>query len=572
MTQLVCNGERLDLYENTSLQFTEENPLFAFDKIKCERTTSFKLPATPTNDRVFALARIPAYAGEGMRRKFAAQLQADSMVKDGYLYVSSFDGKDYSAVLVCGELVGLQAIKNLGKIADFMSFDETVMYLTSGELPSYGVNDLWGNVQYKHESEFLHPSISVKLLYEAILEAQSITGEALPASVENVRIIPAEVKALSQHDTTFTGTRHNMSSSGAYPVCYEIDLPDYFELITKSTAQVELHQLHSGQVDEVYTGAVEQFNTKAPLQLTFPSDWNDDLFIGYFNEEFSSNLLAQFTFLGDRSFNIYGTPSGDSLRGRTVDIPLNGKFVIIDKATWVNQDTSGGGHLEGWSPVDVLCNMRIQGAELVQNAYVRLQDNLPDVTFVELLKVIAALAGRVLNYSEADGITFDELNTTEWVKKENVRLVKRGQVQRVFADYAQHNLVRFDDENADRLQTDYTIQNVNLDEESDLVVIPFSEGRANGMFIYAYDGVDKDMLANADVSQLYLTRVALPKNSGLQLLCTASTQVEVQARMNAYEYAQITSKTKIVVRGTAYVWTSRSWQNDVAKFTLAKLP
>ena len=59
MMQLVCNGSRLDLYENTDLQFMEENPLFAFDNIKCERTTSFKLPATPTNDRVFSLARIP---------------------------------------------------------------------------------------------------------------------------------------------------------------------------------------------------------------------------------------------------------------------------------------------------------------------------------------------------------------------------------------------------------------------------------------------------------------------------------------------------------------------------------
>jgi uncharacterized protein (TIGR02145 family) len=42
--------------------------------------------------------------------------------------------------------------------------------------------------------------------------------------------------------------------------------------------------------------------------------------------------------------------------------------------------------------------------------------------------------------------------------------------------------------------------------------------------------------------------------------------------MSAYEYAQINAKTRILCRGTEYVWTSRQWQKDTAKFVLAKLP
>ena len=117
--QLLCNGIFLDLYDNTSVQFKHENPLFAFDKLSCERTTQFKLPTTPVNDKAFELARIPAYKGEGMRRRFAAQLQDGQVVKDGYLYVSNFDGKDYAAVFVTGELIGLQEIRDAGKIAKF---------------------------------------------------------------------------------------------------------------------------------------------------------------------------------------------------------------------------------------------------------------------------------------------------------------------------------------------------------------------------------------------------------------------------------------------------------------------
>ena len=84
MMQLVCNGVALDLPEGAGLQFTQENPLFAFDNLKCERTTQFKLPATATNDRVLSVARVPAYSGEGMRRKFAAQLQAGAIVKTAF--------------------------------------------------------------------------------------------------------------------------------------------------------------------------------------------------------------------------------------------------------------------------------------------------------------------------------------------------------------------------------------------------------------------------------------------------------------------------------------------------------
>ena len=121
--QLLCNGVLLDLYDNAGLQFTHSNPLFAFDDLKCERTTNFKLPATPTNDRVFSLAKIPAYSGEGMRRKFTCKLQAGAVVRDGYLYVANFDGKDYNAVFVTGELVGLQRIKDLGKLSELKEYD-----------------------------------------------------------------------------------------------------------------------------------------------------------------------------------------------------------------------------------------------------------------------------------------------------------------------------------------------------------------------------------------------------------------------------------------------------------------
>ena len=56
--QLLCNGVFVDLYENTKIQFTHDNPLFAFDSLKCERTTQFKLPTTKKNDSLFESCRL----------------------------------------------------------------------------------------------------------------------------------------------------------------------------------------------------------------------------------------------------------------------------------------------------------------------------------------------------------------------------------------------------------------------------------------------------------------------------------------------------------------------------------
>ena len=218
-----------------------------------------------------------------------------------------------------------------------------------------------------------------------------------------------------------------------------------------------------------------------------------------------------------------------------------------------------------------------------------LRDNLPEHTLIELAKMYAYLTGTCLYY---DGdLKFDDLAFSTWQQIDiSDKLVSVGKVSRTFSNYAQRNTISFesgdDVQQAQRVVATYEIDNENLDVTKELARLPYSEGVEDvqdGMIVARFDAeenygdtlyADGIMVANkiAPKGSIYGLRVTLPKNAVLQSLCDMSTQVEVQAHMNAYEYAQITSKTKIVVRGTAYVWTSRSWQNDVAKFTLAKLP
>lgn len=201
MMRLLCNGRFLDLYDNASLQFTHTNPLFAFDKMECERTTQFKLPATPTNDSVFGLCRLPAYDGTGMQRKFSAQLQAGTVVKDGYLYVSEYDGKDYAAIFVTGDLIGLQAIKNAGNIGDYYSPNSTATYGVAATTPAVTLFQtlLYSNSliedsglgRYSIDSGNCRPCISLYVLL--VQGLQQIFGFSLPtpaSDIQNLVYIP----------------------------------------------------------------------------------------------------------------------------------------------------------------------------------------------------------------------------------------------------------------------------------------------------------------------------------------------------------------------------------------------
>lgn len=214
---LLCNNISLDLYADANLQFKHSNPLFAFDKLECERTTQFKLPATPANDRAFALARIPAYAGTGMMRKFSAQLQAGTIVKDGYLYVSEFDGKDYTAVFVTGELLGLQAVKNAGKLSDWFVRSDTAQWGVPTATPSSVLfqtlryankSELSGGVSWYNVNDTLcRPCISLYLLMVyALQQTLGVTIPSYPSDLQNLVYIPAQYVDSNGDEISTAGT------------------------------------------------------------------------------------------------------------------------------------------------------------------------------------------------------------------------------------------------------------------------------------------------------------------------------------------------------------------------------
>ena len=731
MMQLLCDGVFLDLYENADVQFTHENPLYAFDKIKCERTTQFKLPCTPTNDRVLSLARIPAYIGDGMRRKFDAQLQMSGIVQNGYLYISSFDGKDYEAIFVTGELVGLQQIAQLGKISEIMTYDEVVKIGEGSYSPQAKVNDIWANVEYKRpKADLLIPSIGLKQLYNTIADKYGLIVQAFPAELDGYRIIPKKAAGVDEMQH-FICTKN--PNGGTQPYNDETKIPDVFNLLQYDDRLFEhedvFYPVRIMSTDQYFK--IRKYKFKTNLTLTFPDDW-DDRYYMYKFEEWNNSMRLEY-FYGDRGFyrevnSNYITRKGESLKGRSVTFAAGDAFAFVCEDDFMNKSTS----FDGKKYIDFgFVNMRetdnfftdfaikvSSAGELAAGDICRLQDNLPDCTFVELCKTMAALLGRVLNYNgigytnlmtklqhlniglygtynaktctftstrttntdpnsnffkidtyfdythrgrivtqdtlgagfvtftkTADfnrirvafagnvdeartyfdlssltngttytlffdvtildrtntgndaqvsnlclvegsdvvswtdwknnqlGLSFDDLAFSEWTRKQDVELMKRGEVKRTFGEYQQNNIVRFNSNDVvkDNITRVYVIQNDNLKAENVLQELPFSEGEVLDNALYIQEESDNPTIGGMTANVAQLTRVSLPANSGLETLCDASTQYKVDVHMTALEYFGITAKTLLLIDGTLYTWTSRNWQKDKATFTLARL-
>ncbi|MBO7271463.1 MAG: hypothetical protein J6U89_01155, partial [Bacteroidaceae bacterium] len=421
-------------------------------------------------------------------------------------------------------------------------------------------------------------------LYTIIDRAMTQLGVSwlAPTSPQYVRIIPEEAKGIKETTSEFTGTAYGATTT-TRALWYSGYVTEFGNLLTVRSANVRRTLTYTTPSQNVtYLGIMQQFEVLQNMSITFPDDWDNNLFIGYFVNG-DSNLIGEFSFYGNRSFDEYGNITGDSLRGRTVELSRGDFFTIIDKSFYVNEQTSGGGQITGWVSDSVSCEFVVEGGEITAQSRIRLKDNLPDKTVTELLKIYAALSGTQLYYTDAQGVTFDTLDFDTWSVRELTGVIDIKEIRRTFADYAQKNIVQFAKTSIVpeymRLRVEYTINNDNIGAEKVLQEIAFSEGAnagAQGSGQVTYLPVGTAGIANADVPTyaqggVYMIRPQLLKNAGIQRLCDASTSVQMSVRMTLLEFDQMSPKTLLYYNGVRYVWTEAQWSKGTATLKLSKI-
>lgn len=418
-----------------------------------------------------------------------------------------------------------------------------------------------------------------------------MTAEALPAQAQQLWLISA-MKAIEQDVTFGVRVLDPSQPSGTSPVNpYNSATSDVSIFETEETEYgIIVNSADGYEANQFFK--VVQFKAKTDIILEIPDNWEETQYI--FDLSLTHDGGDAGHFYGGRYFTdggIFDTethiyPQGEPLAGRSVQIAAGECFSFVDSRYYQNFriDIMGqyrynsGFFLQENSEADFANDYNLvvkTDGDLKNGDLCRLQDNLPDITFIELLKIFAAVSGRVLAYDDVRGIYFDEVSFSDWGVKEIGKITKRGEVKRVFSDYVKKNIINYKSEDGILfpISTAYTIDNDNLSDEKVLQTIPFSEGEQNKDYptqVYVGAQSEEPTLASDAGEDVFLQRVQLPKNNNIQALCDASTQIKIDARMPLLTYDGIKPDTALLVDNSQYLWTERSWQKDVAQFTLAR--
>lgn len=573
MMKFNVKGNFLDLPANFNLQLKKKNIYYAFDNIEVERSTSFSIPATENNVAILGWSNDYHRYGERMRQRIAAQLQMGGITKDGYLYVSKYAPNNFDCIFVTGELLGLQAIKELGNWAQFINDSEGVELDSQVRIADLSADYDAARIEYMTDG-YIQPSwlLSYYASQAATNADVNVVWDNIAETLAGVRVVIGERKGVPETAAKLTRTYlAEQTSSTPYPTLNGFSIDALVDIFDTQTSEYPIFKYDSNAVQ--YYGYVTQLVARQDLTLKFDAETSADLFIGYVQQN------GTFAFLGDYTLNADGTTTGETLAGKEVEITTGQAFVLISKNDLLLE--GAGSAYGGWTIANetLTANVVVKGAEEQPNdAYIRVKDNLPEISIVELLKTIAAITGTILSYEQNKIVFIDNVANGDVVTID--KPIKWGDMSRSFADYAQRNVLQYEsDENifaSERIKTIYEIDNVNLSDENELQTLPFSEGgtaidyvgREVG-FIHA-DFKGYTLLKGIDGTS-NMVRVLLPQNESIVGLLTQSTSIQLQARMTELEFKQLQNNSVILFDNMSWVWTDAVWSKNVVTLSLSKV-
>lgn len=573
------SGGYLDTPADLALQFAKTNILFAFDNVECERTTAFTLPSTPQNDLLLGFANDThnpnAYAAT---HTLQATLEGDSVTKSGYIYVQRCSEDSYECVFVCGDLLGLKTIKELGKIGDILATTDKAKYGAGQAIDaSQSTDKIWQAVKYGNMIDgysYPFPSLNLYLL------ASRLQNAGVKVSRDGIRawrVIPGTVAIDSTTTMAMQGVGMPSEGGGDCGMMMVTDYTDKFTTVTQSG--VALGAVMNSKTSSVTTDLLGNYQLIMPredISVTFPDTLSATICL-VSHMSFDGGV-ATLRFLGDYTYtpprgSIRGGFNGTPLAGRTIDIPRNQAFLIYDFSAGYHEDTVGDVYTAYFDFESATIDTAVTiGFATSQAGTVPLQPYLPDMTVVELYKNIAALQGDFIVYRDGRLRIMDDEAIIAGMRFRDMtdRLLSMTAIERTFGDFAQSNFIEFDSSasvtESERLRRVYSIDNNLIEEENTLQTIAWSEAT----YRYTADGNGVCVLQNdkptisASLGGKVLQRADIGRNRLLDQLTATATKCQVSVRMPLYEFDAMTESDGILVRNQRWVWLSAQWSDGVA--------
>ena len=590
MVRFKILGQELKLPENFNISFSSNNPIFNFENIQLIRTQSFFVPSNAENDSLLGFAGRHDRFGDMARRIINAELIYSCGKIDGRFYIDEFnDG--YSCVFVFGELLKLKEIKESGEIAKYLILNNTILW-ADGQATFDPVTILQQLGLYKYSIYAMEPNISagwnflptVSLNY--LLEScKNYFGVDvnLGSYLDKIKLMGIKLNGLNDFNSnvvpqfTFSGngsSGNNFDYIGYESVFYMQYMPANW-----------LFSLFTLKMLKIYRNYTTRLQFILPAREKYPALEKETFLLVFSASGVLKIMYGNITFANKNYDIIIDLEEGDSIATVTRTERYATQY---DPATVSFVNTN----------ISVTCDVMRNGGNIEYGDIYPLQQNLPALTFIDLLQIIAKTTETAILYDETTNeISFFEFDN--WLTPINIseKLLKKGSLLRRFSNFAQKSIVKFANSEKVQVGTEnediFYLQNESIEKEKVIHEIKLSGGGKNkdygivstakklilgdierivgdtGQVSYKF-GTDKDTLVEWDVETSALRPVEFVKNTQLREMVQKSTIIKRDVEMTLNEYLNVKHNSTFLIDGIVYAWFSRKWSKNVASFELQK--
>lgn len=569
----------LELPSNFEFSFKYNNCLFAFENMQLSRSGEFKINRTPANDALLEFSHDFVFNGNFVRQKKLAELHYSGGKIDGYIYFGKYESGAYSAIFVYGELSALKAISDLGNITEYVQSASYVItdeiYIDSAYFSDGIFTQNFRFYDYKNgiadadklvTGMNLSPSARLSLLLSLSATAAGITVDTTeigPAKDGIVVVLAGNKASETLEDVTVSGTPNSsFSVSGG---------SQFFTVSTKTFKYKTFNSLLYKSQNVVV------FTVKRDCKIRF------------------ENLYIQYGIVTGTGSTFLSTGYTDGwfrpiLEDSEIELKTGDYFTFVNQLDYYF-DTPIENFNSSISVAFKVYSGDAGTVDLGDDYY--LKPNLPEITFIDILKIYANLFKCGILYDAATNtvsfFNFDFDKSTAMSLDDLVIEIKS--VNRTFLDYAQNNRVVCKSEDYvidNKFGFNYQIDNDNLQAEKIIYTIPFSEGILDvnsDVLINDFELVDQFKktakigtlaVASKTVGQTHLKHISqLYQNftitDNLTGIIRNSTTVEMSVKMDAKTFIAIKNTDTFKYRGIYFCLIEATHSSGVANLVLIKI-
>lgn len=595
------NGwQSLDVNKNANVSLVQNNISYPFGSVKLGRTTQIKLPNTPNNSSVFALASRADMYGSGARKKYEASIIVGAVILYGYLYVDNYSETNYNCVFIFGEneeltkLLGDKDIRaSLYEYLDFYLIRDNVIELTDtggnphnitigypGLVSKYirfsGVNAQKAISMYRPYSNLVNePPINapkkVATNLIELLKLASYLGVNVDTSnlgdlylVHDNELTPEtllELVSISYKLETYDpliGSDYSMSSSFTMPLAQNVPF-----------ASTNYNQPDQPQLNAVGYGF------SADIKLRFPDDFPSDIRC---YRALSNNM----TIVAPWQQYIFGDAP---LAGKTIDVDFSDNLPNAFFFARASDFTSNGVLVslptDDMFDFEIIINNEVKESEEDEapapiNKLVKATDFMPDLTFAQIIDIVRYTFDKQLLYDATSQtlrfVDYYSINTLDI----SDYLVEVKQVNRsVKNSTAMVSEIRTEEDKYGKIMLSWRTENENLSPTSNIYTFPATYGSVTkyGNFnVLLADESKENTLASID-SAGYLIPLPIVKNRPIyDAIFSESTNVKCTFAMSALEFTHFfKNDALLIVRSVRYIYVSATYNNGIVTAELQKI-